>query len=386
MLLNLKTRVMTDNRSITIAIHTYDHAVALRNLLEREGISVSLQNLHLDRPVIASGIRVRINESDLPMALRIIENAMPLADTDTSDSAGDIPTTDIHYLVPVDFSPHSLKACMTAFAMANRHGATIRLINTVINPSINDNSPLSETMDYDVVDPEVRRTILDQAYTRMKNFTDRLRAMIKSGEMPAARMSAQVIEGIPEEIIIQYAREHRPDIIFMGTRARQAKERDLIGSVTAEVLDSCRIPVITLPGNAEPTAVTEISNAVMFCDMTQTDLLAIDFLYRTFPDRAINIEMISLPDRYRPWNKFKRDPAAMILAYCHEHYPRFTFNLSNSTLNTIEDDFHRIESQAPVNMIVVPNHRRSPLSRLFNPSIAHRLLFHADIPMTVIPV
>ncbi|MDE6368131.1 MAG: DUF2007 domain-containing protein, partial [Muribaculaceae bacterium] len=64
----------SSSRLITVAIHTYDKAVALRSLLESEGIEVSLQNIHTEHPQVPTGIRVRIHESDLPLALRIIEN------------------------------------------------------------------------------------------------------------------------------------------------------------------------------------------------------------------------------------------------------------------------------------------------------------------------
>ena len=62
-------------RYITVAIHTFDRALALRSLLESEGIEVVLQNVNLTDPAIASGVRVRILETDLPLALRVIENA-----------------------------------------------------------------------------------------------------------------------------------------------------------------------------------------------------------------------------------------------------------------------------------------------------------------------
>ena len=61
-------------RLITLAIHTYGQAQALKALLEREGVNVVLQNVNLEQPVVSAGIRVRINENDLPLALRIIEN------------------------------------------------------------------------------------------------------------------------------------------------------------------------------------------------------------------------------------------------------------------------------------------------------------------------
>ena len=65
---------MTQDRLITVAIHTYDKALELRAMLEAEGIQVTFQNVNLQTPVVSSGVRVRINESNLPLALRIIEN------------------------------------------------------------------------------------------------------------------------------------------------------------------------------------------------------------------------------------------------------------------------------------------------------------------------
>ncbi|MDE7136782.1 MAG: universal stress protein, partial [Muribaculaceae bacterium] len=94
---------MSDDRLITVAIHTYDKAVALKNLLEHEGVIAVLQNVNLSTPVVSSGVRVRIKESDLPLALRIIENYDIFI-----DNAG---TDDEHQkmvLVPIDFSDYSL--------------------------------------------------------------------------------------------------------------------------------------------------------------------------------------------------------------------------------------------------------------------------------------
>mgnify|MGYP000408817485 FL=1 len=56
-------------------------------------------------------------------------------------------------------------------------------------------------------------------------------------------------EGIPEEEILRYAKEYRPVIIIMGTRGKNQKDIDLIGSVTAEVIERSRVPVLAIPEN-----------------------------------------------------------------------------------------------------------------------------------------
>ena len=62
------------SRLITLAIHTYERALMVRTLLENEGIRVELNNVNLEVPGFSSGVRVRIRENDLPLALRIVEN------------------------------------------------------------------------------------------------------------------------------------------------------------------------------------------------------------------------------------------------------------------------------------------------------------------------
>ena len=50
-------------RFITVAIHTYEKALALRSLLESEGIDVELNNVNLEVPGFSSGVRVRRSQS-----------------------------------------------------------------------------------------------------------------------------------------------------------------------------------------------------------------------------------------------------------------------------------------------------------------------------------
>ena len=45
---------------ITLAIHTYERALALRSTLESHGIPVELTNVLHDSPEFTSGVRVRI--------------------------------------------------------------------------------------------------------------------------------------------------------------------------------------------------------------------------------------------------------------------------------------------------------------------------------------
>ena len=109
------------NRLITVAIHTFDRAVELKNTLEEEGIEVKLHNVNLDEKVLASGVRVRIRERDLPQALQIIESP----ETSTSDKCC--------VLLPVDFGKYSLKSVKLGMEYARRSRGKVLLLHSYIN-------------------------------------------------------------------------------------------------------------------------------------------------------------------------------------------------------------------------------------------------------------
>lgn len=371
---------MSEDRLITVAIHTYEHAVQLKNLLESEGVPVALHNVNLTHPVVSSGVRVRIKEADLPLALRIIENREIFGARNDSPATGAQHT----FAVPIDFSPHSTKACDIAFHLAYRHKASIKLIHAYLDPYITGDVQLNDTMTYDIANAELRDELDTESKKLMSEFSAKLRQRIKTGELPAVKFTTEVDEGVPEEVIVEYAKENNPEMIIMGTRGADTKEKQLIGSVTAEVLDSCRRPVFTVPESVNLNSITDISHAVFFCNLAQEDLLALDALYRIFSEERLDVTIVHVPSKKGAANT--SEAFDKLMEYCADHYPRFSFKRANVSLPGIVDDFKEIEKQQRVDLIAMPNKKKNIFARLFNPSLAHKLLFHSDIPMIVIPV
>ncbi|MDR3262150.1 MAG: DUF2007 domain-containing protein, partial [Tannerella sp.] len=109
-----------EEKLITLAIHTYEKAQILKTILESEGIEVCIHNVNLIQPVISAGVRVRIKESDLPHALRIIEGIKSLNESAKNKYPED---TVKRILIPVDFSDYSGKACEIGINYAHQSGA-----------------------------------------------------------------------------------------------------------------------------------------------------------------------------------------------------------------------------------------------------------------------
>ena len=78
-----------EDKLVTLAIHTFEKAQILKTMLETEGIEVYIHNVNQIQPVVSAGVRVRIKESDLPHALRIIEDSKWLSeDAEQEEKAG----------------------------------------------------------------------------------------------------------------------------------------------------------------------------------------------------------------------------------------------------------------------------------------------------------
>lgn len=369
------------SRLITVAIHTYEKAVTLRSLLENEGIEVVFHNVNLQQPVISSGIRVRIHEHDLPLALRIIENRDIFSSSDPSRQESSRPI-----VVPIDFSDYSFNATKIAFGIAEKHKTDIVLLHAYIDPYIAGNMQLTNSLTYEISDNCTRQQVEATAHAQMSHFTERIKDLMKAGTLPLIKFSTEILEGVPEDAIAEYAKINPPYLVVMGTRGSSKKEQEMIGSVTAEVLDKGRFSVFAIPETIIHDCDKELKNILFFSNLDQEDILAMDTLYRIFPDANPMVTIVHVPGKKRPFERNPKESIPSLLSYCRENFKNYDFDSEVLSLDKILDDYNRIEKKIDIDMIVLPNKKKNIFSRLFNPSLAHKILFAADIPMLVIPV
>lgn len=402
---------------MTVALHTRDHADRLRRLLKHEGVSADLVAARLSHKLTDHPIEVRVNEDDIPAVLRIIENIeiFPLYDEATeADITEDREENDSverqmsrttrrvglrrktvinrrsqekTILVPVDFSEYSFTAARLAFDMASGHGASIVLLYAYVAPSRTDSFSITPDSGFlDIGAEEVAMEIDKVAKRKMEDFSERIKEYIKTGVIPAVKFTTEVYEGLAEEVILEYARNVSPMLIVMGTRGADKKESDMIGSVTAEVLDSCRSVAFTVPESMRlPIPKEGMRQVAFFANLDNDDFSVLDKVHELFPTSPFHINLV-YAGRKKGRAEGNDREMEMLLDYCKVHYPGYVFDAKTvSGVGDIED-FEKMQQERPMEMIIIPNKRKNALARLFNPGLAHRLLFHCDIPMLAVPV
>ncbi len=359
---------------ITLAIHTFDYANALKEQLERGGIEVQLHNVDLNHPVISTGVRVRIHECDLPLALKIIERPdSPLARRSSKQPV----------IIPIDFSEYSLNACMIGFDFAHSIGAKVVLLHSYIGANRSGSLPFDSEhlkIEYGTAkDNEKARA----AKEKMENFKASINNAIERGEMRKVPFETVIKEGVPEDCIIDFAKKTDAVMVVMGTRGKHKKQADMVGSVTAEVLDAGKFPVFSVPESIALRHIGDIKRVVFLNSMCQQDLISFDAFTRLFNHNELKVSLVPVTEK-RESKIEERNNA--ILEYCNKQYPGSQFSIVSFKESNFVNDFSDYVAENNIDLIIIPNRKRNIFARLFNPSLAHKMLFLSDTPLLVIPI
>ena len=314
-----------EDKLVTLAILTYTKAQILKNVLENEGIETYIHNVNQIQPVVSSGVRLRIKESDLPHALKITESSAWLSESIVGEKE-------------------------------------------------------TKKGDYQIGDEESVKTIIHKVHSDLKALSDKIKDKVESGEFPDVKYSCILREGIPEEEILRYAKEQRPKLIIMGTRGKNQKDIDLIGSVTAEVIDRNRTAVLAIPENTPFKQFSEVKQIAFITNFDQRDLIAFDAFFNSWKSFHFSVSLIHLAESKDTWNEIK---LVGIKEYFHKQYPGLEIHYDVVMSDNLLKGLEQYIKDNQIDIIALTSYKRNIFARLFNPSIARKMIFHSDTPLLV---
>lgn len=370
-----------EDKLVTLAILTYAKAQILKNVLENEGIETYIHNVNQIQPVVSSGVRVRIKESDLPHALKITESSAWLSEEVVGGKAPKIESADNKVLIPVDFSNYSMKACEFGFNFAQDIGAEVVLLHVYFTPIYATSLPYGDVFNYQLSDEENVRNILQKVHADLNALSDKIKEKVASGEFPNVKYTCILREGIPEEEILRYSKEISPRIIIMGTRGKNQKDIDLIGSVTAEVIERSRVAVLAIPENIPFKQFKDVKRIAFITNFDQRDLIAFDSLINSMKIFHFSVSLIHLSDVKDTWDEIK---LGGIREYFHKQYPQLDIHYDVVQNDDFLNSLDTYIKTNQIDIITLTSYKRNIFSRLFNPGIARKMIFHSDTPILVI--
>ena len=303
--------------------------------------------------------------------------------TTTGDSA--------KVLIPVDFSPKGDLALKVGFELARRLNNTVELIHASAIAEPTAFVPYSDdfgVMDYentDIEEMELSTEIHEIDVHGMDRLKKEIKTLQEKGEIPQLKFDSVIAPGMPEEVIAEYCAVSPPEVIVMATRCRQKRQEELIGSVTAEVIDHSIAPVFTVPEDYTFIGFKEIVRICAFCYFDDGDFKAIDKLMTMFNRPEVKIYLFPASV------KIKGNEADNLLlslqSRLQKEFPNSDFQIGKTAgSGKLREEAESLFITEKIQMILAPNRKRNAISRLFNPGLAHKILYEIDFPMLAIPV
>jgi nucleotide-binding universal stress UspA family protein len=373
-----KSYIYMNDNLVTLAIHTFEKAQILKTILETEGIEVYIHNVNQILPVISAGVRVRIKESDLPHALRIIEDNKCLEETQEERLAVN---QEKKILIPVDFSDYSMKACEIGFHYADKVGAEVVIMHAYFSLYSSISIPIGDTLAYQVDESESVKKLFKQVQVDMENLSMQLQQKIENGILPKVKYEYTLRGGLPEEEIISFSKVCHPILVVMGTRGKNTKNIDLVGSVTSEIIEINKVPTLAIPENVPFNDLSKAKHIAFATSFNPRDLIAFDRFMKLLQDFRLKIYLFNISTSHDEWNEIR---LSSIQKYFKKQYPEADI------VYTVLDDgdlmlaTERFVRDNQIDMIALTTHRRNILARMFNPGIARKMLFHTDTPLLIL--
>lgn len=146
-------------------------------------------------------------------------------------------------LLPTDGSDHADAAADTGLELADVHGAAVHVV------SVADTGPLSNLrLPGDAA--SATEAMRDQARANVDAVVDR-------AEAAGLEVTGTVLEGPPENELLEYADEVGVDLVVMSTRGRGGVHRMAMGSVADHVIRFGDIPVFVANSRSQPNSGVE---------------------------------------------------------------------------------------------------------------------------------
>ncbi|WP_353123966.1 universal stress protein [Dysgonomonas capnocytophagoides] len=363
-----------EDKIITLAIHTKEKAFKLKEVLESRNIPVYLEELSQNDYVgdTAKGYAVKIKESQISKALTIIEENKLFSYNDMQTLKMDDGRKRI--LVAVDFSTYSMKACQTAFSIAKELDAKVKILHVYNNIYFPTQIPFADALknDGDV-------SILDKSRKQMLDLCVEIDKNIEAGKFPSVNYSYSLREGIVEEEIESFIEEYKPMLLVLGKRGTNDNRTNILGSVTADIIEMTDIPVLAIPENFSFEGAKDVRHIAFFTNIHRRDIYSFDYLVNhLLPYKGLKITLVHIITDARNGKWSESDLLKLQESFTQKYSD---MNISYKLIN--ETDFVQgikdfIETEK-VDIVAVNTQRRSLWGRMFLPSNSRKILASLNV-------
>ncbi|MCX6309932.1 MAG: universal stress protein, partial [Bacteroidia bacterium] len=227
----------------------------------------------------------------------------------------------------------------------------------------------------------VMKSLMQKNEAEMELLVKQLRVDMSTGLLPDVQIVTKFREGVPEEQILVYAKKHKPLLLIMGTKGAHSNSSDLLGSVTAEVIDRSIVPVFAFPEQTPFDRFEGIRTIGFLTRFDQRDFVVFDTMMMLFKSLNLKVYFVHFSDTENPWDEVQ---LAGVKDYFKRQYPELETSYVLLGNGKMVENLNKFILDCNIDILTVASQKRNLFARLFNPGIAHRMVFHGSTPLLVI--
>ncbi|WP_276274321.1 universal stress protein [Haloarcula litorea] len=296
--------------------------------------------------------------------------------------------TDI--LIPTGGSDHVKPAIRYGLSLARRYDATVHALHVI------DSSPIERKLELTAIETDLE-TLTDTWYDAGDAATQEIATQASEQGLDAV---TEIRRGIPAREIASYITDAGIDLVCMGTRGHTGLDRFLLGSVTARVVRTVDVPVLSVKsGPTEEMSDSELledfENILVPTDGSKQAQEAVKHALDLARTYEATLHVLYVVDRgaYASRPGWTWDELQQVLEQSGEKILENVRSQADADgVSTVTEIHHGVPHQSildyceqhSIDFVVLGTHGRSGLSRQLVGSVTERVLRSSDVPVLTV--
>ncbi|WP_439881593.1 universal stress protein [Pontibacter sp. MBLB2868] len=284
-------------------------------------------------------------------------------------------------LVPVDFSEESEKACLYAFHIAaNTEHAQLLLLHC-FQDYLADADTDTLAPDQMTASEEITERVLYRNETEAQEMLEeqyRLLQREAGDQGKQVYIERAFIHGLPEDKIVEEATRYKPDLLIMGTKGEANIARSFFGTVSTKVVQELKVPVLTIPNAYQGNTLSKVAYATDFSKTDSRSIIQLQQLLQAYQPFIYCIHISDGAPDLKEQDK---------LSQLREKLQKNAIDQSIKYILLEGDDvaeaLQKFVAQEGIDILALTTHERSMFGKILNPSLAQKLVLHANVPLLV---
>lgn len=362
-----------EEKLLTLVVLPYSKAQMIKMRLESKGIECELEDINLLEGA-ATSVKIKIMENDVQKAVPVLEEFLGKKPVPEKK---EIPKKEDHILVPVDFTPVSKKSCKMAFNIASHLDVKLIFMHCYINPIVHS-IPYGDMYVYDSSIPDRMNIAEKNANDEFQKFITQMVNEIGLKKWETVKTEFIIKSGYADEDILAYAEENNSRLIVMGTGGESS---EIVGSITADIIYNAKVPVLVIPKESPEKEISELNRVVYATNFDEKDFVVIEKLVGIMKPFEVKVFCVHVGKESKSdWDEARLEGMKDLLT---KNYAKKDFACRLISGDDIPEALDKFIEEENIDVLSLTTHKRNMISRLFNPSIAKKMLFHSKTPLLV---